>query len=285
MLLPALIVLSLFIFYPILWSLAASLKEATVMEFRQGRLWEVPGRLVGLQNYRSVGRDPLFWRALVNTLRYALLYIPFSLVSSLGLAIFLNIPFRGRHFLRTIIFTPYIISVVSSGVIFLALYRSDYGFLPNFFEALGFRRPSFLGEARIAIYSIAFMSSWRKLGYFMLIFLAGLQTIPPSLYEAARVDGATRRHTLWYITIPSLGRMISVVLILLVVDVLKAFQEVIVMTGGGPNNSTVTLPLLIYNEAFRFFRIGSAAAMSYILLTLALLVMGVQRFLRWKMEK
>ncbi len=273
---PTIIVLTISVFYPILWSFLASFKDISMVDLRRAELWEVPGEIVFFQNYLAAFEDPLFVKAIGNTLNFAVVYIPLTIAFSMGIALLINKKFKGVGFVRTSVFVPYIISIVSASVIFMSLFRSDNGIVNAVLQAFGIEGPSWLGDSRFAMPVIAIMSAWRKIGYFMLMFLAGLQTIPDELYEASDVDGANGFKKFQFIIFPLLLKITSIVTILTFVDVLKVFQEVFVMTGGGPDNSTITLPFLIYNEAFSQFRLGNAAAISYILFMVTVIIVLIQ---------
>ncbi|ONI47814.1 hypothetical protein AN644_03830 [Candidatus Epulonipiscium fishelsonii] len=283
--LPSIVILTISVFYPIIWSFIASFKEIKMVDLRKARLWEVPGEFVSFDNYLTALNDPLFIKAIGNTFRFAIVYIPIILIFSIGIALLINDKFRGVGAVRTIVFMPYIISIVSAGVIFMSLFRSDNGIVNATLNTLGIEGVAWLGDGKYAMAVIAIMSAWRKIGYFMLMFLSGLQTIPSELYEAGDVDGTTYIQKFRYIIFPLLLKITSIVVILALVDVLKVFQEVYIMTGGGPDNSTITLPFLIYNEAFSYLRLGNGAAISYILFTVTVIVVIVQnKVLKKKMD-
>jgi multiple sugar transport system permease protein len=275
-LLPALIVMLMFNFYPVIWSFLVSFKETKAIDIKNSALYEIPGVFVGVENYQKVLDNDLFFKSIVNTGYFAIIFIPFTLLFSLLLAIYVNQKFKGVNFFRTIIFVPYIISVISSSLIFMTLFNTEAGFVNATLEFFGIQGISWLGDERLAMPVIALMSIWRRVGYFMLLYLAGLQNIPKSLYEAAQIDGANWLDKFRNITVPLLSKITIVIMVLLLRDALTIFQEVFVMTGGGPGNSTVTVPFLIYQEAFSYLRFGTAAAMSYILFVIAVIVILIQ---------
>lgn len=277
-LLPSLIILGLFLIYPVIWTFLISMRKVRPMEMQNAGLFELPGEFVGLSNYFSAFENELFIKSLVNTAYFAVIDIPLTLIGSVMLAIFLNKKMRGVNFFRTVLFMPYIISIVSASLIFLFLFNGQQGLVNAvLYKFGGIQGPDWLANSMLAMPVIAIMSVWKKIGYFMLIFLAGLQNIPDSLFEAADIDGAKPIQKFWHVTWPLLGRITLVVVVLLMIDVFKVFQEVYVMTGGGPGNSTVTVPFLIYNEAFKYFRIGPAAAMSYILFIFIVIITVLQK--------
>jgi multiple sugar transport system permease protein len=275
-LLPALIVMVAFNFYPIIWSFLVSFKTARAIDIKNSTLFQIPGVFVGLDNYIKVLQNDLFFKSIVNTGYFAIMFIPLTLLSSLLLAIYVNQKFKGVNFFRTIIFIPYIISVISSSLVFMTLFNTEAGFVNASLELVGIKGISWLGNEKLAMPVIALMSIWRRVGYFMLLYLAGLQNISKSMYEAADIDGANAFVKFKSITVPLLSKITVVIMVLLLRDALTIFQEVFVMTGGGPGNSTVTVPFLIYQEAFSYLRFGTAAAMSYILFVLAFIIIIVQ---------
>jgi multiple sugar transport system permease protein len=275
---PALFILTLFLIYPIIWAFIVSFKDIRPLQMKNSGLFEIPGEFVGLSQYIEVFQNELFIKSLFNTGYFGLIYIPITLVSAALLAILLNQKMKGINFFRTVLFIPYIISIVSASLIFLFIFNSEQGMVNAIlYKFGGIEGPNWLSNSLLAMPVIAIMSAWKKIGYFMLIYLAGLQNIPHSLYESADMDGANSFRKFWHITWPLLGRITLVVSVLLMIDVLKVFQEVYVMTGGGPGDSTTTVPFLIYNEAFKFFRIGTASAMSYILFFIVIIITVFQK--------
>lgn len=275
-LLPALLVMTLFNFYPIIWSFIVSFNKTKAIEIKQAGLFDIPGKFVALDNYMQVLKNDLFLKSIGNTSYFGLIFIPLTLLLSLLLAIYINRKFRGVNFFRTVLFIPYIISVISSSLIFLALFNSESGFINAVLQQFNIDGPNWLSSKWLAMPVIAIMSIWRRVGYFMLMYLAGLQNIPTSLYEVAEIDGATPFQRFRYIVVPLLSNITLVIFVLLLRDVLTVFQEVYVMTGGGPGNATVTVPFLIYNEAFNYLRYGTAAAMSYILFMITVVIVMFQ---------
>ncbi len=274
--LPAMIIVSMFIIYPAIWSLVASFRSINPMELRGSGLFEVVGEWIGLGNYVDVLGNRLFRKSLFNTIHFAAIFIPLTMFASVGIAMLLDKGIKGSNILRSIFFIPYVISIVSASLVFMIIFGGSTGLVNAGLALFGIEAISFLSESRWAMPVIALMSSWRRIGYFMLIYMAALQNIPKSLYEAADIDGASSMHKFRYITWPMLGRINMVVFILLMIFSFNIFQEVFIMTGGGPADSTITVPFLIYNKAFTFFDIGNAAAMSYILFVVVVFVGVVQ---------
>jgi multiple sugar transport system permease protein len=274
---PAMIILTLFLIYPIIWAFVVSFKEIKPLQMQNSGLFEIPGEFVGLSQYIAVFQNDLFIKSLINTAYFGVIFIPITLFSSALLAIMLNRKMGGVNFFRTVLFIPYIISVVSASLIFLFMFNGDQGMINAVLHKFDITGPNWLAHTMLAMPVIAIMSAWKNIGYFMLIYLAGLQNIPHSLYESADIDGASTIQKFSLITWPLLGRITLVVSVLLMIDTFKVFQEIYVMTGGGPGDSTVTVPFLIYNEAFKFFRIGTASAMSYILFFIVIIITIIQK--------
>ena len=236
----------------------------------------MPGQWIGLGNYRSLFADPVFRRSLLNTAYFSAIFIPGTLAVSLGLALLVRQGLRGIGVFRALFFLPYVVSIVAAGLVWRWMFDTEHGLINALVAIAGGEGPDWLGHPQLAMVVIALMSIWRWSGYFMLIFLAGLESIPTSLYEAAGVDGVGRWMTFRRVTLPLLRRPMIFALIVLLIRAQNIFQEVYVMTGGGPGNRTVTVAFLIWQTAFRSFRIGRAAALSYLLFLLVLAVAVVQ---------
>ncbi|MDR2159579.1 MAG: sugar ABC transporter permease [Treponema sp.] len=269
---PAMIILALFLFYPMAWTLAASFQDVRPIRMRTAGFFDSVGDWTGLANYAAVIRDSMVQRALLNTLRFALCFVPASLAASVVLAVLFDRQGRGIGFSRSVFFLPYVISVVSASLIFMSLFDARRGLVNIVLDLFGIKGPNWLSSPALAMPVVALMSLWRRVGYFMLIYLAGLQNIPGELYEAGSLDGLGPVGAFWHITWPMLRKISAVVFILLLINCLNVFQEIFVMTGGGPGNTTVTISFLIYNMAFEYSRIGQAAAVSYLLF---LIIIGV----------
>ena len=274
---PAFVVLGLFLVYPVIWSVIASFKDIKPIALKNSGLFEIPGAFVGFDHYVAALTNPLFIKALVNTAYFGVIFIPVTMFGAVFLALLVNQKLPGVNFVRSMLFAPYIFSVVSASLIFMFLFNGDRGLVNALLMKIGLSGPNWLASTVWAMPVIAIMSCWRNIGYFMLIYLAGLQNIPKDLYEVADVEGATVMQKFRYVTWPLLGRISLVVLILLLINSLNVFQEVYVMTGGGPADSTITVPFLIFNRAFKYYEIGPAAAMSYILFVIVVLVALIQR--------
>ena len=232
-----------------------------------------PPVFVGMDNYVRLATDANFWRAMAVTAQYTFLFGPPSWILGLLLALLLRNKIMGRVVFRSVFFMPTILSGVAMTVAWGLLFRLN----GPVNATLGISVP-WLTSSDTAIVAMAFLGIWRSAGWFMVIFLAGLSSIPESLYEAARIDGAGPVKQTWYITLPLLRPVFIFVVIMTMVEGLKVFAPMFILSGGGPNNATRSISLLIYQEGLQNLRMGSAAAMSVIGLVFVLLIIVV--FLR-----
>jgi multiple sugar transport system permease protein len=235
-------------------------------------------KFLGLANYAEALKDPLFWTALKNTLIFVFGTIPFTTLLALGLALALQKRFRGRDFFRAGFFLPTVVSIVVISLVWKGLYAPD-GPLSSLVRALGGTPPRWLLEPDTALASIMAMDVWAASGYYMVIFLAGLQAIPEELYESASLEGATPWQKFRHITLPMLRPTFLFVLVVNSVRSLQVFTEVFVMTGGGPLHSTLTSVFYLYEQAFYKFRLGYASSIAYLLFALTLGLAFLQ--VRW----
>jgi len=235
-------------------------------------------KFLGLANYGEALKDPLFWTALKNTLVFVFGTIPFTTLLALGLALALQKRFRGRDFFRAGFFLPTVVSIVVISLVWKGLYAPD-GFLSSLVRALGGTPPRWLLEPHTALASIMAMDVWAASGYYMVIFLAGLQAIPEELYESASLEGASPWQKFVHITLPMLRPTFLFVLIVNSVRSLQVFTEVFVMTGGGPLHATLTSVFYLYEQAFYKFRLGYASSIAYLLFALTLGLAFLQ--VRW----
>jgi multiple sugar transport system permease protein len=264
---PALILLLLFIIYPIIYLFYLSFTAGSFT--KSGTYW------VGLKNYSRLLLNPDFWQVIGNTLYFTLATTIPSLIIPLGLAVLLNrnLPLRG--ILRTSYFLPSIISLVAAGLGFRWLFQTE-GPVNGFLSIFGNQPIPWLGDASWAMPVLIILSIWKQLGFNMVVFLAGLQAIPPSRYEAAELDGANARQQFWYITLPGLLPTLIFATITTVIFTLRSFEQVYVITSGGPLNSTNLLVYYIYQEAFAQFDFGYAAAAATVLLGITLILVYLQ---------
>ena len=240
--------------------------------------WDVLGspEFVGMQNFIDMYNDKLFWTALWNTFYYAIVHIPLTLFLSMSLAILLNQKLSGLGFFRSAAFFPYFTSIVAVAQVWNML-LSQHGVINDFLRLFGLDLASWTTSTTLAMPAVIIVGTWREMGYFMLLFLAGLQTIPPELYEAARMDGANGWQRFWNVTVPSLRPTTFFVTVMLTIMSFKILDVIIVMTDGGPGTSTEVLAQYIYEVGFKeSSRVGFASAVSLVLFFICLVVTVVQ---------
>lgn len=235
-----------------------------------------PAKWIGLENYRWIFNSSLFWRSVTNTLRFAAGYIPLSIAASLILALLLNQKLRGIGVFRTVFYLPVVTSMVAVSLVFSWLFNPYYGLINHFLSLFGIQGPAWLSSTEWAMPAVILVSVWKTAGYYMVIYLAALQNIPPELYEAASIDGADRWKQIRHITIPLISPTTFFITVMCTMSSLKVFEQVYVMTKGGPANSTLTINLLIYRNAFEYLRMGRATAMAYFLFAMIMVVTLVQ---------
>jgi multiple sugar transport system permease protein len=241
--------------------------------------WDVFGgaRWTGLANFRRLAHDAGFWTAMTNTVYYTVLHIPLTLAASLGLALLLNRRLRGVAFFRTVAFFPYITSIVAIAQVWNMLFSPTYGPINELLRAIGVDNPpGWTASADWSMPAVIIVGTWREMGYYMLLFLAGLQTIPSQLYEAATVDGANAWQRFRSVTLPGLRPTTFFVTVMLTIGSFKVFDLILVMTDGGPGQSTLVLSQYIYQKGFEENQFGYASAVSVVLFALCFLITVVQ---------
>lgn len=232
--------------------------------------WDLitPPKWIGVKNYVDVFQAELFWQSMYNTVYYTLGTVPIGVALSLLLAIAMNQKLRGIVFYRTLYFLPIVSSTVTISLLWTWIYYPDFGILNYLLGLLGIPAVNWLQSLSWAMPAIMIMSIWAGLGYNMVILLAGLQDIPQELYDAAKIDGASNWQSFRYVTIPLLSPVIFFVIVLSLIGSFQVFGSAYVMTQGGPMNTTLTIVYLIFNHAFRYFHMGFASALAYILAAL-----------------
>ncbi|HLT67249.1 MAG TPA: sugar ABC transporter permease [Microbacterium sp.] len=274
---PALIILGIFVAWPMLQALRLSFTDASGFGAEE---W------IGLENYVRVFTDPDILDAMLNTLWYTVLFTPTAVVSALLLALVLNspaLPFRG--FFRTALFLPFIVSLAVAAFAWSYLLDPRLGLLNYWLQGAGVQLGDVLEDPVLAMPAVAMVAVWKNFGFYMVIFLAGLQDIPASLYEAARMDGAGAWRRFTNVTLPLLSNTLAFVLIFALIAALQAFDQIYVMTGGGPYGHTQTIVMEIYQSGFRKLNLGFASALSYVLLIATLLLSIVQFVFFGRREK
>lgn len=224
------------------------------------------GTFVGADNYLALARDPQFQLSLTNTLWFMALSAPPLVGLGLLLAVLVNVRLRGRGLARTAIFLPYVIMSTVVGVIWLWMFNTDGGILNYLFSLVGVAKVPWLSSEHTAMLAVAITTIWWTVGFNMVIFLAGLQEIPVELEEAARVDGAGPLMVFRRITLPLLAPVSFVVVMLTLIGTFQVFDQIYVMTGGGPSLATLTVIQFLYYQAYEFFRLGYGSAVAYVVL-------------------
>ena len=280
--LPAVGLLFIFLFIPVLLSFLISFTNWNIYTF--SNLSKLS--FTGLENYIALFKDKVFWKALFNTIIFAGIGVPINIIIALFTAVLLNENFlKGRSFFRASFFMPVITTLVAVAVIWRWIYNPDYGLLNYVLSQFSIPTQDWLGNTKYALPSLIFMSIWKNFGYNMVIFLAGLQTIPKSLYEASSIDGANKWHQFLYITLPSLKPTMFFVSIMSTIGYLQFFAEPYIMTKGGPLNSTLSVVYYLYQNGFKFYNLGYATSIAYILFVFIFVLTLVQMKLKKVMEE
>ena len=276
---PALLVIAVFFFLPIVAALLISLTDFDI--YALADLANL--RFVGFGNYLKLLQNPLFWQALGNTLYFVAVGVPLSIGASLGAALLLHSRLaRFKPFFRTALFAPVVTTLVAVAVIWRYMFNTRYGLLNYALGGLGIDPIDWLGDPHWAMPAIILFAVWKNFGYNMIIFLAGLQSIPEELYEAARIDGASVWRQFASVTLPMLSPVVMLVGILTIAGYFQLFAEPYVMTQGGPLQSTVSVLYFMYEEGFKWWNLGSASAVAFILFLLIFAVTALQlRGKRW----
>jgi multiple sugar transport system permease protein len=270
--LPSLVGFLVFLAGPVVASLGLSLYD-----------WELllPPRFIGLANYHALLQDPRFHQVVLNTAYYVVGVVPLNIVVALGLALWLNRSVRGITLYRSAFFVPVVTSTVAVSLIWMWMYSPNIGLINTALRWMGVHGPIWLGDTRWAMPALILLGVWKGFGYNMVVFLAGLQGIPVSLYEAAAIDGANPRQRFRYVTLPLLSPTTFLAVVLTMISSFQVFESAYVMTGGGPVNATNTIVLYIYQNGFQYFKMGYASALAWglfaVIFTLTLAQMKLQR--------
>lgn len=279
--LPAIVLLATFLFLPILASWFASFTNWDMYGISnpENVVW------VGFDNYRQLASDPVFWVSLKNSLIFACIGVPLNLMCSLFTALLLNREFiRFKAFFRIGFFIPCITTMVAVAVIWRWLYNPEFGLLNLGLSWLGLPAQNWLADEWLALPSLILMAVWKGFGYNMIIFISALQSIPEELYESADIDGANEPQQFWHITLPMLRQTTFFVTIMTSIGFLQFFAEPYIMTGGGPLNQTMSVVLYMYNHGFKFYNLGYASSIAYVLFALILSFTMLQSFVRSRLE-
>ncbi len=268
-LLPALILLTVFFFIPFFQTILLSL-------FDYSKSLYAPF-FCGFNNYAEVFKSPVFHKVLGNTFVFLLIAVPFLVIFPLFLAIVINQKIRGVNIYKVLIYLPVVISIVVCAIAFKWLY-AEQGILNYFLSLIGVDSVSWLTDPRFSLISVAIVTIWKGVGYYMIIYLASLMSVPKELYEACEIDGANTIQKHLTVTIPHLMPTIALVSTISAISAMKVFAEIYVMTKGGPLNSSKTIVYYIYERAFENLDLGSASAMAVILLLIVLIMSAVNIF-------
>jgi len=234
-------------------------------------------KFVGVENYRRLFvEDPLFWKSLTNTLVYALVTVPLGIVGSLSIALLLNQPVKGQKLFRTCFYLPSLVPAVASSLIWQWIFNSDNGILNSVLRVVGIHGPQWLQDERFTPWAFILMSLWGVGGGRMVIFLAGLQGISESYFEAAKLDGASSWVCFRKVTLPLLSPVMFFNLVLGIIGSFQVFTNAYVMTGGGPNNSSLYYALYLFRNAFLYLKLGKASAMAWVLFAILLVLTFIQ---------
>jgi len=275
---PGLAIILIFFLLPVFASLLLSITDFDL--YALANIHNI--RIVALRNYTELLGSPLFWKALGNTLYFMVVGGPLTVVTALASALLVNSKAaRWKPLFRTVYFAPVVTTIVAVAVVWKYLYHPRFGLLNRGLELIGIPPIDWLGDPKWAMPAIILLAVWKNFGYTMIIFVAALQAIPEELYEAARIDGANAVQQFRHVTLPMLGPTFVFVGIITAIGYLQLFPEPYVMTRGGPVNSTLSVVMLMYEQGFKWWNMGYAAAVAFILFlfiaAVTLLQLRVQR--------
>jgi multiple sugar transport system permease protein len=268
MLAPDVIGLAIFIFLPILVALYVSFHDWNALE---------PMKYVGFKNYKLLMGDDQWWQSVRTTVVYALMFVPMVYCISLLIALFVNsIPGKAQEFFRTIYFIPYSISTVVAALIWMFMFDPQRGFVNEILGIFGISQQSFLGDPKQALFCIALISAWMLIGYYSVIFLAALKDIPVSYYEAAKLDGANAFQIFKNITFPLLKEVNSFVLVVTTIASFQVFDQIKILTNGGPADATNVSVFYIYKNTFEYMKLGYSSALAFVLFIIIFILSLIQ---------
>ena len=238
---------------------------------------------IGLKNFETMVKDRLFWKSLVNSFYYTFVAVPTGIFIAFWLALALNRKMRGIIFFRTVYFLPQITLTVAAATIWRWIYQPEIGMINHLLEMIGIDGPKWIHNTQWAMPAVIIMSNWQGIGFAMLILLAGLQGIPEEYYEASAIDGASSWQRMRFVTLPMLSPAIFFVVVTSLIGAFQAFDQFYVLTEGGPAHATTPLTLYIFQNAFRFFKMGYGAALAAVLFVIILIITIAQWHLarRW----
>lgn len=269
---PMIILFAVFMIYPVIKSLILSFQNFTDGQYI----------FCGLENYTTLLKDEVFWKSLKNTFIYLAVQVPVMVVLSLVLGVMIEQAFlKFRSGFRMSIFLPSVTALVAYSIVFKLLFNTDFGIINSALRTLGFDGVDWLNTIWGARFAIIAAITWRWTGYNTIIMIAGLKNIPLELYESADIDGANAFQKFFYITIPMVKSIMLFVSITSTIGTLQLFDESFVLTGGGPNNATITIGHYLYNTGFSYYKFGYAAAISYALVV----IIGILSIIQFRMSK
>jgi len=270
---PAMGAIFLFFFIPVVASLFMSFTDFDI--YSLGDISKV--RFVGFKNYIELFKHPLFWKALGNTAYFVFIGGPLSIFVSLMAALLINSKMlKFKSFFRLAYFLPVVTTLVAIAIVWRYVYHPEFGLMNYFLRIFGIKPVDWLGDPRFAMPAIILMAVWKNFGYNMIIFTAGLQNIPGELYEASWIDGANKWKQFIHVTLPLLSPTTLFVSITTMIGYFQLFAEPYVMTQGGPLNSTLSIVLLMYNEGFKWWKMGYSASIAFTLFFIVLIITLIQ---------
>ncbi|ANY68699.1 sugar ABC transporter permease [Paenibacillus sp. BIHB 4019] len=245
--------------------------------------WPLLGErhFIGLHNYRNIATDHLFWKVLGNTLYFTVGLVPFNIVLALLLALLLSKSFKGIGLYRTAIFVPVMTSLIVWSIVWKYMFATDSGLINQVLLLLDIRGPAWLYDEKLAMPSVIVTSVLKNVGLNMVLFIAAMQQVPRSLYEAAMLDGAGKGKSFFNVTLPMITPTIFLTVVMTIIGSLKVFGQIYVMTQGGPSSSTKVLVYYIWEKAFKLFQMGYASALAFVLFFVVL----VLTLLQWQLRK
>lgn len=265
---PYIIHLLVFVAFPVFFSIYLTFNKYNIIS---------PMEFIGFGNFIRLFQDDLFFKSIYNTLKFLVVHIPLQIIVALLLAELLNQKIVLRPFFRAAFFLPVVVSGVVVSMLWQQLYGFDTGILNRLLTTFGLGKVGWLVNPDMAMVSIAIMATWKNVGLYVILFLVGLQTVPPQYYEAADLEGASHWQKFWYITLPMINPTIFMVVILSTIGGFSLFIEPYIMTGGGPLNSTLSAVLYIYKQAFTFYHMGYSATLGFFFAFIILAVVVIQK--------
>jgi len=270
-LLPSMIAFLVFMVYPVIFTIILSFSNWSFFSGIGGI------ELIGFGNYRALFEDFYLGAAIRNNFLLSFMAVPITIFGALVLAVVLNEKVMFQGFIRSMVFMPYVATLVAVAIVFGALYHPEFGPVNNLLRWVGVENPPrWLGDVRWALPSISFIWIWKHLGYMTVIFMAGLQAIPSSYYEVARIDGANAWQKFWTITFPLVTPTTFFLVITGLMNSFKVFPEINVLTGGGPGTATYVMVYHIYVQGFEFYKMGYASTLSLVFFVITMAITGAQ---------